>query len=51
VTVEYRDHIPPFETPIPRLFVANMFQVYPHDRRQNYSVRLAESLVETLLRP
>jgi len=48
VTVDYRHHIPPFETPIPDLFVANMFQVYPHDRGQNYSVKLAESLVETL---
>jgi protoporphyrinogen oxidase len=48
VTVDYRDHIPPFETPIPNLFVANMFQVYPHDRGQNYSVKLAERLVATL---
>jgi protoporphyrinogen oxidase len=48
VTVDYRDHIPPFRTPVPGLFVANMFQVYPHDRGQNYSVRLAERLVEHL---
>ena len=48
VTTEYRDHIPPFETPIPGLFVANMFQVYPHDRGQNYSVALAEQLVRQI---
>ena len=30
------------------LFVANMFQVYPHDRGQNYSIELAERLVEHL---
>lgn len=42
VTVDYRDHIPPFATPVPGLFVASMFQVYPHDRGQNYSIRLAE---------
>ena len=48
VTVDYRHHIPPFETPIDNLFVANMFQVYPHDRGQNYSVKLAERLAERL---
>jgi protoporphyrinogen oxidase len=48
VTVEYRDHIPPFETPIPALYVANMFQVYPHDRGQNYSIKLAERLAVEL---
>jgi protoporphyrinogen oxidase len=48
VTVDYRDHIPPFETPVDGLYVANMFQVYPHDRGQNYSVRLAERLVKAL---
>jgi protoporphyrinogen oxidase len=48
VTVDYRDHIPPFRTPVPGLFVANMFQVYPHDRGQNYSIALAERLVASL---
>ena len=50
VTVDYRHHIPPFETPIPAVYVANMFQVYPHDRGQNYSVKLAERLVASLTR-
>ncbi|MDQ2933541.1 MAG: NAD(P)/FAD-dependent oxidoreductase [Chloroflexota bacterium] len=48
VTVDYRMHIPPFETPIPGLYVANMFQVYPHDRGQNYSIALAERLVNQI---
>jgi protoporphyrinogen oxidase/GT2 family glycosyltransferase len=48
VTREYRDHIPPFRTPIPGLYVANMFQVYPHDRGQNYSIRLADELLREL---
>jgi protoporphyrinogen oxidase len=48
VTVDYRDHIPPFETPVSGLYVASMFQVYPHDRGQNYSIELAERLVEWL---
>jgi hypothetical protein len=25
-----------------------MFQVYPHDRGQNYSIKLAEQVVEAL---
>jgi protoporphyrinogen oxidase len=49
VTVDYRDHIPPFRTPIPNLWVASMFQVYPHDRGQNYSIALAERLVGHLV--
>jgi protoporphyrinogen oxidase len=48
VTVDYRDHIPPFETPIPNLWLASMFQVYPHDRGQNYSIDLANRLVDVL---
>ena len=48
VTTDYREHIPPFETPIPGLWVASMFQVYPHDRGQNYSIDLAERLVARL---
>lgn len=48
VTVDYRSHIPPFETPLPGLWVASMFQVYPHDRGQNYSIDLAERLVAEL---
>jgi protoporphyrinogen oxidase len=48
VTVDYRDHIPPFHTPIPNLWTASMFQVYPHDRGQNYSIDLAERLVKRI---
>ena len=48
VTTDYREHIPPFRTPVPGLLVANMFQVYPHDRGQNYSIALAERLVGSL---
>lgn len=48
VTVDYREHIPPFPTPIRNLWIASMFQVYPHDRGQNYSIALAERLVARL---
>jgi protoporphyrinogen oxidase len=48
VTTEYRQHIPPLRAPLNGLWVANMFQVYPHDRGQNYSFELAERLVKEL---
>jgi protoporphyrinogen oxidase len=48
VTTEYRQHIPPLRAPLKGLWVANMFQVYPHDRGQNYSFERAERLVKEL---
>jgi protoporphyrinogen oxidase len=50
VTTDYKDHIPPFPTPVPGLYQASMFQVYPHDRGQNYSVAMAEELAALLAR-
>ncbi|MEO7002697.1 MAG: NAD(P)/FAD-dependent oxidoreductase [Ktedonobacterales bacterium] len=49
VTRDYAAHIPPHETPIPNLYVANMFQVYPQDRGQNYSIALANKLAAQLI--
>jgi protoporphyrinogen oxidase len=48
VTTEYRQHIPPLRTPLAGLWTANMFQVYPHDRGQNYSFELVERLLHEL---
>ncbi len=48
VTTDYRQHIPPHETPLQGLWIANMFQVYPHDRGQNYSLEMANWLVKML---
>jgi protoporphyrinogen oxidase len=49
VTTDYRQHIPPLRTPLENLWMANMFQIYPHDRGQNYSLELAEKLVQLVL--
>ncbi|MFN8535191.1 MAG: NAD(P)/FAD-dependent oxidoreductase [Dehalococcoidia bacterium] len=46
VTRGYRERQPPFETPWPNLWLANMGQVYPHDRGQNYSLLLGEAVAE-----
>jgi protoporphyrinogen oxidase len=44
VEPRFRRSIPPFETPMPDFYMASMFQVYPHDRGQNQSIRLANEL-------
>jgi protoporphyrinogen oxidase len=49
VTTDYRQHISPLETSLPGLWTANMFQIYPHDRGQNYSLALADKLVKQIL--
>lgn len=48
VTPTFARTIPGFDTPVTGLYVANMFQVYPYDRGQNYSIELAERLVRHL---
>ncbi len=50
VTPAFARSIPGFDTPVAGLYVANMFQVYPYDRGQNYSIQLAERLVRHLER-
>jgi len=49
VKIGYSDHIPPHETPLHNLYLANMAQVYPWDRGQNYSMALAQKVVESYL--
>ncbi len=48
VTVGYEGHIPAHDTPLQNVWLANMFQVYPHDRGQNYSILMADELVKKL---
>jgi protoporphyrinogen oxidase len=48
VTVGYPERLPPHHTPIPGLYLANMSQVYPQDRGQNYSIAMANRLVSGL---
>lgn len=48
VTMGYADRLPSHETPVPNLYLANMSQVYPQDRGQNYSIAMANRLVDSL---
>ena len=50
VTLGYRERMPPLETGVPGLILANTTQIYPEDRGTNYSVRLADQAVEALIR-
>jgi len=49
--VVYQQHsarILPFETPVKGLYMANMGQIYPEDRGQNYAVGLGEDAARKL---
>jgi protoporphyrinogen oxidase len=50
VTVGYHERIPPLQTGVPGLLLANTTQIYPEDRGTNYSVRLGEDAARELLR-
>jgi protoporphyrinogen oxidase len=51
VTVGYRERIPPHDTGVPGLALANTTQIYPEDRGTNYSVRLGTRAAELVARP
>ena len=48
VTVGYQERIPPLDTGLPGLVLANTTQIYPEDRGTNYSVRLGDDAVRAL---
>ena len=48
VDLGYADRMPPLETGVPGLILANTTQIYPEDRGTNYSVRLGTDAVAAL---
>ncbi len=48
VTLDYKDKLPPHQTPLPNVLLANMAHVYPQDRGQNYSIKLGEKIAKML---
>jgi hypothetical protein len=48
-TLNHSENIPPLQTPIPNLFMANMSQVYPWDRGTNYAVELGRRAAKVLI--
>jgi protoporphyrinogen oxidase len=49
VTIGYRDRMPPLDTGVTGLVLANTTQIYPEDRGTNYSVRLGWDAAAALL--
>jgi hypothetical protein len=49
VTVGYERLIPPLQTGVPGLLLANTTQIYPEDRGTNYAVRLGDQAAAELL--
>jgi protoporphyrinogen oxidase len=49
VTTGYRERIPPLQTDVPGLVLANTTQVYPEDRGTNYAVRLGEDAARAVM--
>jgi protoporphyrinogen oxidase len=49
VTTTYRDTLPPFQTDVAGVFLANLEQVYPHDRGQNYAIEIASRAFDAFL--
>ena len=50
VPLNFSKVLPPLETPIPGLFMANIQQVYPWDRGTNYAVELGEKVAEMIIK-
>jgi protoporphyrinogen oxidase len=48
VTVGYQEKIPPLQTGVRGLMLANTTQIYPEDRGTNYSVRLGTEAAASL---
>ena len=49
VTLGYVERIPPLQTGVPGLILANTTQVYPEDRGTNYAVRIGGDAADALL--
>ncbi|UCH87076.1 MAG: NAD(P)/FAD-dependent oxidoreductase [Dehalococcoidia bacterium] len=48
IATHYSRSIPEHRTPIGGLYLANMSQIYPEDRGQNYAIRLAQDVAAML---
>ena len=47
-TVGANSRVPEHRAPVPGLYLANMSQIYPQDRGQNYSIILGETIADTV---
>jgi protoporphyrinogen oxidase len=50
IPVNYSAMIPPFDTPLPNVYLSNMQQVYPWDRGTNYAVEFGKKVANYIER-
>lgn len=48
IFINYSNNIPPFQTPLKNVYLANIEQVYPWDRGTNYAVELGKKISHIL---
>ncbi|EKD85663.1 MAG: hypothetical protein ACD_37C00661G0001, partial [uncultured bacterium] len=48
IPINYSKMIPPFVTPLPNVYLANIQQVYPWDRGTNYAVELGAKIADLI---
>ncbi|MBI3092712.1 MAG: FAD-dependent oxidoreductase [Candidatus Levybacteria bacterium] len=48
IPINYSKIMPPFETPLKNIYLANIQQVYPWDRGTNYAVELGEKVAKLI---
>ncbi len=46
IPTNYSRIMPPFDTPLPNIYLANIQQVYPWDRGTNYAVELGQKIAD-----
>jgi len=49
ITTKYSTKIPPFKTPLKKVYLTNIEQVYPWDRGTNYAVELGKKISKIIL--
>lgn len=49
IPINYSKILPPFETPLKNVYLANIEQVYPWDRGTNYAVELGQKVAKLIL--
>lgn len=50
IPVNYSKIVPPFKTPLPNVYLANIQQVYPWDRGTNYAVELGQKVAKLIIK-
>lgn len=48
--LHYSENIPPFATPLPNVFLANMDSIVPWDRGTNYAVELGQKAAQKIMK-